>query len=384
MSRWWSFVLFIGIVFLTASCNKQNEPNNRADNSVAQENNIVEAFGTVKANYIKNISIDFPAFIRKINVKDGEKAKAEDVLVELDINDFKTQIENKEHELNIEKMELEVLQNSIHAEKKELERLEKELATKKLEFENSTDSDIKRAINDIKNAEDLYSKALKDLDIKTQLYNEGCIARHELDEFKKYVDEKDKQVKDTVLALGSLRKLKQKELDQLQTLVEQKEAQLKGNTSNDVIRVGIRKEKIALLESECKAMKDKLNKSYLKEKYIVCNIPNGLVYDIGYEEGDQIVLGLQPKKVLSIMDLKSILVQADVPEEFIKEVRTGADVLIIPEADKSRQYKGKILKIYDKAVEENGETNIKVDISIENPDGLLRPGCNVDVSIKTN
>jgi hypothetical protein len=33
------------------------------------------------------------------------------------------------------------------------------------------------------------------------------------------------------------------------------------------------------------------------------------------------------------------------------------------------------------AVKENGETNIAVEISLDNPDGFLRPNFNVDVEI---
>ena len=70
-------------------------------------------------------------------------------------------------------------------------------------------------------------------------------------------------------------------------------------------------------------------------------------------------------------------------EEFIKDVRLGANVEIVPVADKARLYKGKVISISKKAIEQNGETIIPVEISIENNDSFLLPNFNVDVKILT-
>jgi multidrug resistance efflux pump len=103
-----------------------------------------------------------------------------------------------------------------------------------------------------------------------------------------------------------------------------------------------------------------------------------MVFDIGYREGD---IATPERKLLSIANLDSIIVQANVVEEFIKDVKVGAEVTIIPQADKTKTYKGKVIYISSKAILDNGVTEVPTHISIDSKDGFLLPGFNVDVKI---
>jgi HlyD family secretion protein len=134
----------------------------------------------------------------------------------------------------------------------------------------------------------------------------------------------------------------------------------------------------AMLEADLKLLKSKLGKTYIKGSDIVSDINKGLIYEIGYTAGD---FTSPQKKLFSILNLDKLIVEANVPEEFIKGVKTGADVTIIPTADKSRQYKGKVTYISGKAVRNNGETLVQVNISIDGLDDFLLPDYNVDVKI---
>ena len=147
--------------------------------------------------------------------------------------------------------------------------------------------------------------------------------------------------------------------------------------SND-LGSAIQREKAATIESEIRQMKDKISRSYISENNIVCTMENGIVYELGYKAGDTIS---SEKKMLSLMDLDTIVVKANVAEEFIKDVKLGALVAIIPVADKSKQYNGKVTTIAKNAVVQNGETVIPVEVSIDNKDSFLLPNFNVDVEI---
>ena len=83
-------------------------------------------------------------------------------------------------------------------------------------------------------------------------------------------------------------------------------------------------------------------------------------------------------------DLDSLVIEANVGEDFIKDVKIGADVLISPVADYSRTYRGTITRLSELAVVENGETVIPVEISFEQHDNFLLPHFNVDVKIYTD
>ena len=287
----------------------------------------VEVFGTIRALDTRNIMINFPATIEMVHVRDGQRVKKGDPLVTLNINEFKAEINNKEKEFSVARLEL---------------------------VKNNNDDESKKLLNILKYEEELYKKAEEDLDNKgVVLYKEGAISKDQLYEYSSFVDSKRKNVEEIKLSLNSLNNER-------------------GNNSK------IMNVKISALEYELKVLRDKLNKSYLLDDVLTANIQNGLVYDIGYLPGDVVDT---EKKFLSIINLDSIFVQADVAEEFIKDVRLNAQATIVLVADKSKKYQGRVVRISDKAMQKNGETIIPVDIAVDNKDEFLLPDFNVDVLI---
>ena len=137
-------------------------------------------------------------------------------------------------------------------------------------------------------------------------------------------------------------------------------------------------QKLTTLESVIRQLNEKLNKSYIKDDKIISDYKNGLVQEIGKIAGDAIQPGV---KILNLVNMDSLIVVADVSEDFIKDVKVGAAVDIFPLSDATKQYKGHVLKISDAGVEKNGETVIQTEISIDNPDEFTRPNFNVDVKI---
>jgi multidrug resistance efflux pump len=142
--------------------------------------------------------------------------------------------------------------------------------------------------------------------------------------------------------------------------------------------VSIQREKVKEQENELKYLNSRLTKSYLSGNNIISDMENGVVFDLGYTPGDILSPG---SKLFSIASLDSMVIQADVPEEFIKDVNMDAEVEIIPTKDKSQSYKGKVTRISEMAVQKNGDTVFPVEISIDNPDGLLSINSNVDLEI---
>lgn len=321
-------ILIIGILLLFTITGCSKEPTSQVNNPPKTETkHSVEVFGTIRALDTKNIMFDFPATIEMVHVRDGQRVKKGDPLVTLNINEFKAEISKKEKELSVARIEL---------------------------VKNNNDDDSKKLLNSQKYEEELLKKAEADLANKGEaLYKEGAISKVQLDEYSDSVKKERNNVEEIKLSLNSLE-------------------------HERVNNIKIQKEKIAGLEYELKVLRDKLNISYLINNVIIADMQNGLVYDIGYLPGDVVD---NEKKVLSIINLDSIFVQADVAEEFIKDVRLNAQAIIVLVADKSKKYQGRVVRISDKAMQKNGETIIPVDIAIDNKDDFLRPDFNVDVSI---
>lgn len=150
------------------------------------------------------------------------------------------------------------------------------------------------------------------------------------------------------------------------------------------VKVGQRVKKDDVLaplsfDSKNKTAKNQYDKPFFKDDNIVCDLDNAIVSQIIYEKGETIVPG---KYAFELIDTNSLYIEADVSEEFIKDVKEGAEVSIVPTFDNSKTLKGKVIRKAEIAVTKNGETTIPVDISLEDKDDNLLPNYNVEVKIK--
>lgn len=323
--------LVIGIMIMSTACSKAAQDVAAEAAPTPEPEKTVEAFGIVETNMIENISLDIGAEIVKVHVKEGQQVKKGDILLSLDMKDYLEEIKSKQHELSIIRLEAQKMDKA------------------------GTNPDIEKLENDLSFANDQLKKALEELDTQEKLYESGAISQYEYDAFVKTVDDKRKNAEDIKYELDS-------------------------TIHNNNLDLAIQNEKAAAMESEIKQMKDKINKGYISGSNIVCAMDNGIVYDLSYKAGDEISSDV---KILGVMNMDTLVVKADVAEEFIKDVKVGAKVEIIPVADKSKKYDGKVISIAKKATAQNGETIIPVEISIENKDGFLLPNFNVDVKIFT-
>ena len=322
-------ILMIGTVLLSAACSKPVKDAAAEAAPTPEAKRTVEAFGIIEANDIENISLDIEAGVEKVSVKEGQQVKKGDILLSLNMKAYMEQIKTKQHQLSIVRLEAE-----------------------KLEV-GSSNPDIEKLTNDLNFANEQLQKASRELESQEKLYKSGAISKYEYDVFVKAVDAKSKSAEDIKYDLDSLMR-------------------------SNGLGSAIQREQAAAIESEIRQLKEKISKSYIFENNIVCTMDNGIVYELGYKTGDTIS---SEKKVLSVMNLDSLVVKANVAEEFIKDVKLGAKVEIIPVADKSKQYNGKVTAIAKNALIQNGETVIPVEISIDNKDSFLLPNFNVDVKI---
>lgn len=319
-------LLAIALSCTTAACTSQAADEAPSPVPEASARQTLEAFGTVIATEVQNITLDFQAPVKQIHVIEGEHVKAGQPLITLDLTEIENTIATKELSLDGRKSNIEKLLGS---------------------------NDLEKLRNDLKNAQDIYDKSSAELNAKEQLFQSGSISQSELNSFKSIVDSDKKAVQDITYAINSLKNSKGIESEQQQL-------------------------EVSILESDLKLLKSRLDKSYLKGSDIICDITSAVVYEIGYSQGD--IAGPQVK-LLSIMDADSLQIEADIPEEFIKDIKLGFPVTVTPIADKTRTYNGKITAISARAVSRSGGTQVPVRIELDDPDDFLLPGFNVDVVI---
>lgn len=320
-------VVLAGVVLFTSACGTQKTalPTAVPDQVKTVQANVIEAAGKIKAKDTKNIILDFPATIQALPVKDGQRVSQGDELATLDIHEIKQQILDSENAVKTEQLQLAKIQN---------------------------DSDNSKAqeLSALQTAQEELSRANEDLVIKKTLFEAGAIAKTDLDVAQRRVDDDAQKVADKSISQANGFKLSSE----------------------------IQKQKISTLESDVKRLKDKLNKSYIQGDKIVSDIKNGLVQESTHVAGDSLPANT---KLFNLVNMDSLVVEAEVSEDFIKDVKVGAEVDIFSLADSTKQYKGRVIKIADMGIEKNGETVIMTEISIDNMDEFVKPDFNVDVKI---
>ncbi len=246
-----ALIVIIGIITLLGGCKSQDGKGQAHDITLGAEKKeqIIEAYGIIKAQDIRDVVIDFPASVEQISVKNGQKVQMGDTLMVLKIEEIKTQIKEMEYEISLMK--------------------------------------------------------------------------------------------------------------------EQTDA------------AGNQADKIDLLEDKLALLNAKLERENVKQELIISDCENGLVYNLEYVKGDMVFSG---SRLLSIANLESVMVNANIDQQFIGWVETGSVVDIIPEYDKNSIYKGKVSFISLKAFQNNGETTIPVEITMDKAEeGII---LDADVQVK--
>lgn len=342
-------VCLLTAILFTAGCGKKDAKDAMAqqeqEQSKAPVQQTVQAFGVVKTKQVKGIMLDLPASIAKVHVQEGQRVKKGDVLITLSLKEIEEQIKEKEDSLNIAKLELQKLLEDIGDKN-----------NKSIDYE----PEIILAKNNLEKAQIEYEKLEKDLKNKETMLKEGAISQNEFNDSKVALEQNQKELENDKIRLEDLKN--------------------KQRTSNnkDALDIKIKEQNIASLRSQLQTLKDKIAESGIKGNEIICDISNGVIEKINNATGDRLSA---EKQIMSILDLDTLIVQANVAEDFIKDIKVGSKAIINPLANSDKEYEGTISRISNIAVQENGETVVPVEITLTNVDDSLLPNFNINIKI---
>jgi len=110
---------------------------------------------------------------------------------------------------------------------------------------------------------------------------------------------------------------------------------------------------------------------------------NGVVLARKVEEGETVVSSMNAVPVLTIAeDLKTIWVEATIPEADVGHIKIGQSVTFTADAYR-RRFKGKVKQIRLASTTTNNVVTYPIIIEAENPDEMLFPGMTATLSIET-
>jgi len=157
------------------------------------------------------------------------------------------------------------------------------------------------------------------------------------------------------------------------------EALAKANAAVESAEASLVSAKASVEQSEADVSQQKANLEYCT----IVSPVNGIVIDRKVEEGETVVSSMNAVPVLSIAeDLKTVWVEATIPEADVGAIREGQAVTFTADAYR-RKFTGRVKQIRRAATTTNNVVTYPIIIEAENPDEMLFPGMTATLSIET-
>lgn len=372
---------------LLAGCQSQNASANSAEvaaeDAVVEETkgNTVEAWGEVSAETIKEVHIDFDATVTDILVKEGQQVKQGDKLMTLDYEDYKTGIIKKEKELALDKTTLEGQIKSSSGSAQQISNLRAKANNIQQRVNNGTDTEIVTIEAEITSDKSDLAMVEKDIQVQTELVAAGSSTQKTVDDLEKKATDLKNKIGAAEQKISNLKKDRQTQIADINSEIATIQDNLSTTEKSNQTALDSSAIKQEISNLEVQQMKNKYAKAFIKGNDVVLDIPKGVIKTINVVEGSQV--GEGNTCLLEILDEESIVVKANVSEEFIKDIKVGAEVDIIPYADREAIVKGKVKEVQNMAIDQNGETVIPVIIEATEESPYLKYGYSVDVEVYT-
>ncbi|MEN6325332.1 MAG: efflux RND transporter periplasmic adaptor subunit [Syntrophomonas sp.] len=296
----------------------------------ADTNNLLQASGTIEATSV-DLTAKVNGSIKTLNIKEGDSVKSGQLVAELLRNDLAAQKERDALGVLAAEAKLDDLVSGARAQ------------------------EIKEAAANVNIARSNYDKASKDLDRAEALFKGGAIAEENLEQARL-----NTELKKNLLA-GSEAKLSLLESGSRSALITAARAELE-------------RSKAVLKTSE--ALVDDLQ---------VVSPINGIVLSRNYEPGEYAAMGAA---LATIADLNNLWIRVYIPTDDLPQVKLGQKVEVAVSGS-NQLFTGVVSEIASrgeftpKNIQTKKErTNVvfAVKITVNNHDGILKPGMPADVS----
>lgn len=369
--------LVIALSVKTEKTKKENAAKASAA-TVTQSKDMV-AWGEVKYNVVYDISIDYPSIVTAVNVKEGDRVTSGQSLVTLDISEYKANMDKLQQQLIINEAGLKTVTQDLAALEADIAQLDKDIERKSGELANGTNANLQVMNTSLNVAQRDLNKTKNDLSNYQQLYTAGAVSKDVVDQCSILLSQKEKTVADLQSNIAKLKTDLQSELDQLNISLKNKRIQLSQLNNTNFANSVKQNSSIAVSKIDLENMKSKSSKPYIKDNLLVSCVDNGIVKNLKVINGSRLGAMGSPTAVLQLIDASSIVISAEVDEEFIKNIKLGESVKIIPDFNKSLTLKGTVTQISNIAIESDGKRIIKVEVKPDDSQGLLKPGYTADV-----
>ncbi len=376
-------LLVLAVVFGIVRIRASGSANSDGASSAALQNSEIDAWGEVKYSKAVDVTIDFPAAVTDVAVKEGDRVTLGQTLVTLDLSEYQGNLEKLKQQVAANQAGLPAATQSISALEADIAETQSVLNRKTGEYGSGTAPDLKTAQNALTLAQKQESDAARDLQNYQSLYKSGAVSKSVLDQYTSAHDQKQTALANAQATFRKAQTALKDEIDQMTVSLKSKQTQLENLKNGNTANTGKQQAGLSSAQVDLNLMTARGAKDFLSGNKIVCSLKNGIVQSIAVNNADHLGVQNAPTKVLQIIDADSLTVSAEVNEEFIGSVKLGETVRIVPTSAPDKTLSGTVTQIPNLAAEKDGKRVVRVLVKPTDPNGLLKPGYTADVYFAT-
>ena len=297
--------------------------------SAAGEQVVLSATGYIIAAHKIEVASKVNGRVASIGVDKGDKVQAGQILVRLEDDEYRAQLEQQKGQLANLQAKLEELKNGSRPE------------------------EIEKARSDVNEAKADQANAKTSLERTRQLVKEGVLAKQALDDAQAKYD-------------GS----------------EAKVASL--SRTLDLSVLGPRKEEIAQTLGQIEQAKGQLAYAQTQLDNTIIRAPvTGTILDRNVEKGEFVTTGFVGDKgakgyLVTMADLNYLQVELDISQNDFPKLGPRQKGVVTTDAYPDRKYQGFVEQVSPEA--DRAKATVQVKVRIQNPDSYLRPDMNATVA----
>jgi multidrug efflux pump subunit AcrA (membrane-fusion protein) len=289
----------------------------------------VQATGTVKAMVGAEVKVGsrITGKVERLYASIGDRVKKGDVIVQLDQEDLKARVAKAKADLDLAEANLALVRSGSRKE------------------------EIREAEEKIEQARSTLDLSKKILDREKGLLTKGYTTQETVDKAEK---------------------------EYLVALSQYKAAQ----ESIQIVKEKYTKEEIDAGVAKVDQAKASLKDAEVQLSYGTIKAPiSGTIGSVTTQQGETVTASLNAPTFITIIDLSRLEVDTYVDETDVGKVKVGQEAAFTVASFPDKDFKGKVMAIYPKAIIQDNVVYYITIISADNPEGLLKPEMTATVNI---
>ncbi|MDR1066247.1 MAG: efflux RND transporter periplasmic adaptor subunit [Clostridiales bacterium] len=355
---------------------------------------IVTASGTVKLKDEQSVYSGGKAKVNEVFVEVGDRVSGGQKLVTYDATDTQATLERQisEAEISLRNQRITLSGLSLPVSQSEIDQLQSVVDSAQKSLDDSkttletTISKIETQKTEITGAEEKLSKAEREVEMDEELFAIGGISQSELDSKKDALKDAQKALDSAKTALDDLERQKNS-TDQNISYAEKNLSNAKKRLDEGSKTMDTEKERLDYQKQQNQIKLSEIQLEDLKRQlgeiiYETTSPLSGAVTAVSVDKGSTVD---ETSVLIKVADFSQLIVESSVSEYDAPYIKIGQAVKMTTDGLPDAVYTGAVTKISDQAATQSAmsgnETVVSIETSLDNPDGAIKPGFNLDMEI---